>query len=286
MDASEARSIPIVEIGRCPLLDETTGGQAQVASHADRLSKKGLAKPLLLRPSVEKKGPPYELIWGRAWLAAAKQLGWPTIACRIEKLSDQQALVAGLREAAATGELNPVARARGYRRLREAPFNLSFKKIADELGLKDPTPVRRFDGLLLQPQEILDLLSQGLLHEGHVRYLNRVTDARYRVALARRAARGAWSIARLRRRIGRPRRAATARGGGGGEGYDYNGFHFVRDGERILFSGRDFYFSRESPETYASALKVALESFIQNNMAEETAAAMRAIQQAIESSKA
>ena len=283
MDASEARSIPVDEIRPCPLLGETTLDRTQVASLVDRLSKQGLPKPVLVRPSPGKTGAGYELICGGSWLAAAKQLGWPTIACRIESLSDQQALVTGLREAA-TGELNPVARARGYRRLREAPFNLSFKQIADALELKDATSVRRFDALLLQPQEILDLLSQEVLHEGHLRYLNRVTDPRYRVALAKRAAKGAWSIARLRSRIQQPGRTTTARRGSG-QGYDYNGFHLVRDGDRILFSGRDFYFARESAAAYASALRTALESFIKNHMADEMAAAMREIERALESSK-
>lgn len=283
MDASEARSIPVADIRPCPLLGETNFERSQ-ASVADRLAKEGLPKPLLVRPSAEKKGPPYELIWGESWLAAAKHLGWSTIVSRVETLSDEQALLAGLREAAASGELNPVARARGYHRLREAPFNLSYKKIAAALGLKGSTSVQRFAALLLQPQPILDLLSKGLLHEGHLRYLNRVTDARDRVTLAKRAAKGAWSIARLRQRVGRAQRTTQARHGGG-KGYDYNGFHLVRDGERILFSGHDFYFSRESPATYASALQTALESFIKNHMVEEAQAAMREIQKAIESSQ-
>ena len=91
-------------------------------------------------------------------------------------------------------------------------------------------------------------------------------------------------MSRLRRRVGLPDRVGLARGVGG-QGYDYNGFHLVRDGERILFSGHDFYFSRESPATYASALQTALESFIKNHMAEEMEAAMREIQRAIESSQ-
>ena len=283
MEASETRSIPVADIGPCPLLGKTNLERTQ-GSLADRLAKGGLPKPLLVRPSAEQKGPPYELIWGESWLVAAKQLGWTTIASRVETLSDEQALLAALREAAATGELNPVARARGYHRLREPPFNLSYKKIAAALGLKGPTSVQRFDALLLQPQPILDLLSQGRLHEGHLRYLNRVLDARDRVALAKRAAKGAWSMSRLRRRVGQPIRKGPARGVAG-QGYDYNGFHLVRDGQRILFSGHDFYFARESPATYASALQTALESFIKNHMAEEIEAAMREIQRALESSQ-
>jgi hypothetical protein len=164
--------------------------------------------------------------------------------------------------------------------LHEAPFNLSFRQIATALGLKGATSVRRLDRLLLQPQGILDLLSRRLLNEGHVRYLNRVADPRKRIRLAKRAAKGAWSIGRLRERVGRlpqranPRRPSRA-------GYEYNGFHLVRDGDRILFSGRDFYFSRESPATYAAALKTALESFIQNHMAKETAAALKEIEKAL-----
>lgn len=49
---------------------------------------------------------------------------------------------------------------------------------------------------------------------------------------------------------------------------------------RILFSSRDFRVSRESAATYASAL----ESFIQNRMAEETAPALKEIEKALASS--
>lgn len=285
MEASEARSIPVADIQPCPLFEGLTATGTELGPVSRRLANDGLPKPLLVRPSPGKEGSKYELIWGEKWLAAAKQLGWATIPSRIETLSDQQALLAGLREAAGRGELTPVARARAYRRLREAPFNLSFKQIARELRLKDATSVRRFDHLLLQPQTILDLLSQGRLNEGHVRYLDRLPDLRRRVALAKRAARGTWSIARLRERVGSlPRRTGQRRPSGGG--YDYNGFHLVRDGERILFSGRDFRFSRESPAAFASALQSALESFIQNHMAEEMAAALKEIEKAIASSPA
>ena len=258
---------------------------AKVAAVAERLAKDGLPKPLLVRRSPGKEGSKYELIWGGSWLAAAKRLGWSTISSRIETLSDQQALVAGLREAAVRGELTAVARARGVRRLHEAPFNLSFGQIAAEMGLKGPTSVRRLDGLLLQPQAILDLVSQRLLNEGHVRYLARVQDPRKRVRLAKRAARGTWSVSRLGERVGRlPQRSSPSRPSA--KGYDYSGFHLVRDGNRILFSGRDFDFSRESPATYASTLQTALESFIQNHMAEETAAALKELEKAIASSAA
>jgi ParB/RepB/Spo0J family partition protein len=283
MEAREIQKIPVAEIRPCPLLGDTTIAEKRIAPLAQRLSKRGLEKPLLVRPSAEKGSPQYELIWGAAWLAAAKQLGWPTIGGRVETLSDQQALVTGLREATATGELSAVARAKGYRRLHEAPFKLSFKQIAAELGLKDAISVRRFVGLLNQPPEILDLLSQRLLHEGHLRYLNRLTDPGKRVALAKRAAKGAWSVARLRKHVGRPRRRAAV-SGSRVKGYDYNGFRLVREGDRIFFSGRDFQLSRESPAKFARELQVALECFIRDHMAEETAAALRELQRALESS--
>src|SRR5215831_11857640 len=143
MGVTEPRSIPIADIQPCSLLEETAATDAAVASGAKRLAKDGLPRPLLLRPSPATPGSKYELIWGGNWLAAAKRLGWATIASRIETLSDRQAAV---------------ARARGYRRLHEAPFNLSFAQIAAELGLKGPTSVRRLNGLLLQPQAILDLV--------------------------------------------------------------------------------------------------------------------------------
>jgi ParB/RepB/Spo0J family partition protein len=284
MDASETQKIPVAEIRPCPLLGETTIPEKQITSLAKRLLKRGLEKPLLVRPSSENGRPKYELICGAAWLAAAKQLGWPTISSCIETLSDQQALVTGLREGTPTGELSAIARARGYRRLHEAPFKLSFKQIATELGLKDAGSVRRIAGLLNQPPEILDLLSQRLLHEGHLRYLNRLTNAGKRVALAKRAAKGEWSLARLRKHVGRPRRRA-ATSGSPDKGYDYNGFHLVREGDRILFSGREFQFSRESPAKFGRELQVALECFIRDHMAEETAAALREIQRALESSQ-
>jgi ParB/RepB/Spo0J family partition protein len=275
----EAQNVPIGEIRPSSLSADAAAGEERIASLAERLSKRGLEKPLLLRPSANKDGPKYELIWGGAWLAAAKQLGWPSVAGRVENLSDQEALITGLREATAAGELSPVARAKGYRRLHEAPFKLSFTQIAIELGLKDPITVRRFAGLLSQPPEILELLSRRQLHEGHLRYLNRVTDPAKRVALAKRVAKGAWSVARVRKHVRGPRRQAAARVVGRGEGYDYNGFHLVRSCDRIFFSGRDFQFSRESPAKFAGELQAALESFIRDHMAEETAAALKKIEE-------
>ena len=129
----------------------------------------------------------------------------------------------------------------------------------------------------------MDLVSQRVLNEGHVRYLVRVRDPRQRVRLARRAAREGWSLGRLGKRVGRLVQRSTPQRPNA-KGYDYNGFHLICDGNRILFSGRNFDFSRESPAAYASALKTALESFIQNHMAEETAAALKEIEKALASS--
>lgn len=283
MESSETQKIPVAEIRPCPLFGDTTIAEKQIALLTARLSKRGFEKPILVRPSADKGGPKYELISGAASLAAAKQLGWPTIPGRIEPLSDQQALVAGLRDGTESGELSAVARAKGYRQLHEPPFKLSFKQIATELGLKDSVSVRRFAGLLDQPPEILDLLSHRRLHEGHLRYLNRVMNPVKRAALAKRAAAAQWSVARLRKHVGVPRRRASL-GRSPGKGYDYNGFHLVREGDRILFSGRDFQFSRESPAKFTQELQAALESFIRDHMAEETAAALRELERALQSS--
>jgi hypothetical protein len=64
MRAPEARSIPVADIQPCPLLEGMAVTDEDIASAADRLSKEGLPKPLLVRPLAGKESSKYELIWG------------------------------------------------------------------------------------------------------------------------------------------------------------------------------------------------------------------------------
>src|SRR5215469_4580975 len=144
MEASDTQDIPLAHIRRCPVLPAWSIEENELARCVSRLSKCGLERPLLLRPAKDlRDGARFELVWGELWLAAARQLGWATIASRVEDLSDQQALINGLREASEAGELSSFARAKGYRKLLDPPFQLSTKQIAVEMGLKDATSVRR-----------------------------------------------------------------------------------------------------------------------------------------------
>ena len=76
----------------------------------------GLLQPVVVRPL----GDGYELVFGPHRLEACRRLGWKTIPARVEEVSDEEAFLLNLVEnLQRNSHINPIAEARGYKRLIE-----------------------------------------------------------------------------------------------------------------------------------------------------------------------
>ena len=175
-----------------------------------------MLQPVLVRP---KPGGTYELVAGERRWRAAQIAGLETIPALVRERDDAEALELALIENMAREDLSPIEEARACAALVEE-LGLTREEVGRRVG-RSRVAVSNLMRLLDLPDEVIELLQQGALSEGHGRALLLAEDhgARARASRARprtRAGRCARSKrARARRTRGRRRAAdAVARRGG------------------------------------------------------------------------
>ncbi len=133
---------------------------------ADSIRAQGIIQPLIVRPTSNGK---YEIIAGeRRWRAAqlAKLHEVPVV---IREIHDNQVIALSLIENIQREDLNAIDTALSLQRLI-AEFNMTHENAALAIG-KSRTVVTNLLRLLSLPEEVKDMIQQGLLEMGHARAL-------------------------------------------------------------------------------------------------------------------
>ncbi len=138
----------------------------------------GILQPIVVRPA----GDGYEIVAGERRWRAAVLAGLGTVPAVVRQVGELESLAMALVENLQRQDLNPVERARAYRRLVQE-FGLSQQEIARLVGRSQPTVANTLR-LLSLPQEVLDKVENGELSEAHARLLLEVADPTRRVELA------------------------------------------------------------------------------------------------------
>ncbi|MDR7386227.1 MAG: ParB/RepB/Spo0J family partition protein [Armatimonadota bacterium] len=139
----------------------------------------GILQPIVVRPS----GDGYEIVAGERRWRAAVLAGLATVPAVVRQVGELESLALALVENLQRQDLNPVERARAYRRLVQE-FGLSQQEIARLVGRSQPAVANTLR-LLSLPQEVLQAVEKGQLSEAHARLLLEVEDPGRRVELAR-----------------------------------------------------------------------------------------------------
>jgi ParB family chromosome partitioning protein len=134
----------------------------------------------------------YELIAGERRWRAAREAGIEKVPAVVREADDRETLLLGLVENVAREDLSPIDEGRAYAILLDE-FQLSLGEVAERVGKSKPTVSNRVR-LLELPEDVLDLVAQGLLSEGHARAILSVPDHDDRRRLARRIAREGMSV--------------------------------------------------------------------------------------------
>jgi ParB family chromosome partitioning protein len=125
----------------------------------------GVIQPIVVR----KVGPDYEIIAGERRWRAAQIAELAAIPAVVRHLSDAASLQVALVENLQREDLNPVERARAYRRLLEE-FNLTQMQIAAVVGRSQPSIANALRLLTLETP-ILESIESGQITEAHARLL-------------------------------------------------------------------------------------------------------------------
>ena len=166
--AGTVRLIHVDEIKRNPFQPRQKINEQELQELVSSIREKGVLQPLLVR----QKDGGYELVAGeRRWLAA-KQAGLDKVPALIIDVSDQEALEIALIENLQREDLNPIEEAAAYRKLIDE-FGLTQAQIAERVGKDRSTIANRLRLLALHP-DVISMLTEGILSEGHARVLLRL----------------------------------------------------------------------------------------------------------------
>ena len=181
-----------------------------VSGLADSIKAQGLIQPVVVRSRLEGG---YELIAGERRWRAAREAGLEAVPAVVREADDRDTLLLGLVENVAREDLSPVEEARGYALLLDE-FGLSLGEVSERVGKSKPAVSNRVR-LLELPEDVLELVGNGALTEGHARAVLAVPDNEGRRRLAKKIARDGMSVraaeraARLEGARTRPRRTTT-----------------------------------------------------------------------------
>ena len=174
---------------------------------ARSIQSSGIVQPIVVRPT----GSRYQLIAGERRWRAAQRASLQHIPVIVRDVPDEIALEMTLVENLQREDLNPIEQARAFQRLGDE-FGLTQEEVAERTG-KDRATVANSMRLLRLEDPIQDLLEEGRISAGHGRALLGIEDAKARLDLSRRIARGGLTVRQVERMASRGtrHRAATVR---------------------------------------------------------------------------
>jgi ParB family chromosome partitioning protein len=185
----DLRAIPVDLIVPNPHQPRQAFDEASLVSLSESLRERGVLQPVLVRPVA---GGTYELIAGERRWRAAQLAELDTIPALVRAREDVESLELALVENMAREDLNPVEEARACAMLVE-DVGLTREDVGRRVG-RSRVAVSNLLRLLELPDEVLELLAEGALSEGHGRALLTASDHADRRRLARSAAIEGWSV--------------------------------------------------------------------------------------------
>jgi ParB family chromosome partitioning protein len=185
----DLRRVPLELISPNPRQPRRTFDEAGIVALADSLRERGVLQPVLVRPLP---GGTYELIAGERRWRAAQLAELETVPAIVQPHEDRDTLELALIENMAREDLNPVEEARACALLVDE-LGLTREDVGRRVG-RSRVAVSNLMRLLDLPDEILDLLVEGKLTEGHGRALLTAPDHADRRRLGRAAAETGWTV--------------------------------------------------------------------------------------------
>ncbi len=169
------------------LFDET-----KMEELAASIKEQGVIQPIIVKnKGAEGK---HELVCGERRLRAAQRAGIEKIPAIIKEIATSALLEIALIENIQREDLNPIEEAEAFFKLQER--GLSHEEIAQKVG-KNRTTIVNILRLLKLPKEILKLLAENKLREGHARALLSLPTVDYQIKLAKRCLEEGLSVRQI-----------------------------------------------------------------------------------------
>ena len=204
---TELRELEVAEITPNPDQPRKRFDPEAISQLAESVAAAGVIQPVVVRPLANGR---YELIVGERRWRAAQEAGLERVPALIRDSADAELLQTALIENVSREDLNPVEEARALAALVE-DLGVSKQDVARRVG-RSRAAVSNLIRLLDLPDEVLELLEDGELTEGHGRAILGARGNDVRRRLGARAAEQGWSVRETERHARWP---AKGRGSAG-----------------------------------------------------------------------
>lgn len=191
----ELRQLPTAAIEVNPNQPRKSFDETALKALSDSIAANGVIQPLLVKPLA---GGSYELVAGERRLRASKMAGVESVPAYVRADLSANTLELALVENMARVDLNPIDAARACAALVDE-LGLSKEDVAKRVG-KSRVAVSNLIRLLNLPDEVVQMLEDGMLSEGHGRALLRAGDHFTIKRLAHEASASGWSVRETERR--------------------------------------------------------------------------------------
>ena len=186
------QEIPVGELDPNPDQPRQSFDQESIAQLADSIRDQGVLQPLLVVPA---SGGRYRIIAGERRYRASRVAGLETVPCIVKDIDVIRQMEIALIENLQREDLNPMEAARGIQALMKQ-CGYTQEKVSARLGKSRPA-VANLLRLLSLPEEVTEMVRDGLISAGHARVLAGIRSTEEQIRLAKRAADEGMSVRRL-----------------------------------------------------------------------------------------
>lgn len=187
--AEELRSIPTRLIEPNPRQPRRTFNEDALEALVGSIRERGVLQPVLVRPAG---GGKWELIAGERRWRAAQAAGLDEVPAVVRSDDDAVALEVALIENMAREDLTPIEEAKACAALVDE-LGLTKKEVGRRVG-RSRSAVSNLIRLLELPDEVIEMLEDGRLTEGHGKALLMASRHDEQRRLAAQAASRGWSV--------------------------------------------------------------------------------------------
>ena len=198
------QEIPIGELDPNPDQPRKSFDEETIALLAESVREQGVLQPLLVVASSNGR---YRIVAGERRYRASRMAGLKTVPCIVKDLDIVRQMEITLIENLQREDLNPVDAARGIRALMQQ-CGYTQEKVAQRLGKSRPA-VANLVRLLNLPEEVTDMVRDGMLTAGHARVLAGLNDPEIQISLARKAAEEGLNVRQMEALAAKSRNASV-----------------------------------------------------------------------------
>ena len=186
------QEIPVGDLDTNPDQPRQTFDDESIAQLADSIRDQGVLQPLLVVPF---NGGRYRLIAGERRYRASRLAGLETLPCIVKDIDVVRQMEIALIENLQREDLNPLEAAKGIQALMKQ-CGYTQEKVSTRLGKSRPA-VANLLRMLTLPDEVTEMVRDGLLSAGHARVLAGLNSREEQIRLAHLAANEGMSVRRL-----------------------------------------------------------------------------------------